>query len=240
MEKVKEGDFVKLEYTGSVKTDGYIFDTTSKDVAKENDIFNAQATYGPVTVCLGKAMVIKGLEDALIGKELGFEGKVEVPPDDAFGKKDPKLMKLIPTSKFKKHNVNPQPGLQVDVDGSMGFIRTVTGGRTIVDFNHPLSGKELEYDVKILNKVTDIREQISSVLTMKLNIKPDNYVIDLDDKKASIKLKGLPEMPEDLSTKISDFIKSCVDVDEVIFIPDGESGENPSGSSDVTSGTGQK
>ncbi|MFP4656358.1 MAG: peptidylprolyl isomerase [Candidatus Woesearchaeota archaeon] len=240
MEKVKEGDFVKLEYTGSVKTDGYIFDTTSKDVAKENDIFNAQATYGPVTVCLGKAMVIKGLEDALIGKELGFEGKVEVPPDDAFGKKDPKLMKLIPTSKFKKHNVNPQPGLQVDVDGSMGFIRTVTGGRTIVDFNHPLSGKELEYDVKILNKVTDIREQISSVLTMKLNIKPDNYVIDLDDKKASIKLKGLPEMPEDLSTKISDFIKSCVDVDEVSFIPDGESGENPSGSSDVTSGTGQK
>ncbi|MFP4117328.1 MAG: peptidylprolyl isomerase [Candidatus Woesearchaeota archaeon] len=240
MEKVKEGDFVKLEYTGSVKTDGYIFDTTSKDVAKENDIFNAQATYGPVTVCLGKAMVIKGLEDALIGKELGFEGKVEVPPDDAFGKKDPKLMKLIPTSKFKKHNVNPQPGLQVDVDGSMGFIRTVTGGRTIVDFNHPLSGKELEYDVKILNKVTDIREQISSVLTMKLNIKPDNYVIDLDDKKVSIKLKGLPEMPEDLSTKISDFIKSCVDVDEVSFIPDGESGENPSGSSDVTSGTGQK
>lgn len=226
MEKLKEGDFVKLEYTGKVKSDGYIFDTTSKDVAKDNDIFNSQAAYGPVTVCIGTSMVIKGLEDALKGKELGYEGTVEVPPDEAFGKKDPKLMKLIPTSKFKKHNVNPQPGLQVDVDGSMGFVRTVTGGRTIVDFNHPLSGKELEYDVKVLNKVDDVQEQISSVLTMKLNIKPDNYIIDVNGKKVTIKLKGLPEMPEDLSKTITDFIKTWIDVDEVGFVPDADQSES--------------
>ncbi len=225
MEKAEEGDFIKIEYTGRVKSEGYIFDTTSKEAARENGIFNEQATYGPVTVCLGKSMVIKGLEDALVGKELGFEGKVEVPPDEAFGKKDPKLMKLIPTSKFKKHNVNPQPGLQVDVDGSIGFVRTVTGGRTIVDFNHPLAGKELEYDVKILNKVDDVREQISSVLTMKLNMKPDNYVIELDGKKASITFKGLPEMPEDVASKISEFIRSCVTVDEVEFLPDKNASE---------------
>ena len=222
MSVIKKGDFVKIEYTGKVKSDDYIFDTTSKEVATNNGIFNSQATYGPVTVCIGTSMVIKGLEDALIGKELGFEGVVDVPADDAFGKKDPKLLKLIPTSKFKKHNVNPQPGLQVDVDGSIGFVRTVTGGRTIVDFNHPLSGKELEYNVKILNKVSDLKEQISSILTMKLNLKPDNYIVDVVEKEAKITLKGLPEVPEEVSSKISEFITSYVDVEKVQFIPDKE------------------
>lgn len=215
MESVKEGDFIQIEFTGRVKGDGYIFDTTSKDVAQKNGLFNPKINYGPVTICLGKAMVLEGLDASLVGKELGFEGSIEIAPESAFGKKNAKLLKLIPSSKFKTHNINPQPGLQVNIDGSIGFIKTVTGGRTIVDFNHPLSGKVLVYDVKILNKVDDKKEQISSILTMKLNMKKDNYEIDLTDKTCSIALKGLPEMPKEVITTISNFIKEIVDVSEV-------------------------
>jgi FKBP-type peptidyl-prolyl cis-trans isomerase SlyD len=215
MENIKEGDFIQIEFTGRVKSDNYIFDTTSKQVAQENGLYNPQINYGPVTICIGKSMVLEGLDNALKGKELGFDGTVEIAPERAFGKKNPKLLKLIPTNKFKQSNINPQPGLQVNVDGSVGFVKTVTGGRTIVDFNHPLSGKILLYDVKVLNKVDDTKEQISSVLTMKLNMKKDNYTIDVQDNTCSITLKGLPEMPEDVNKTIVKFIKEIVAVDAV-------------------------
>ncbi len=219
MEKIKKGDFVKIDFTGRVKGEGYIFDTTSKEVAQKNGIYNPQATYGPVTVCVGQNMVLKGLDESLEGKELGFEDKVEISPEGAFGKKDPKLLKLIPTNKFKSNNVSPRPGLQVDVDGTIGFVKTVTGGRTIVDFNHPLSGKDLVYDVKVLNKVDDKKEQIGAMLTMKLNMKPDNYQIEVSDdgSKATINFKGLPEIPEEMSQKLKEMITGSVDVKEITF-----------------------
>ncbi|MFW5852798.1 MAG: FKBP-type peptidyl-prolyl cis-trans isomerase [Nanoarchaeota archaeon] len=215
MEKVNVGDFIKIEFTGRVKPEGYIFDTTSKEDAHKNGIYNPEVTYGPITLCVGKSMVLKGLDDELSGKELGFDGKIVINPEGGFGKKDPKLLKLIPTSKFKAHNITPTPGLQVDIDGMIGFVRTVTGGRTIVDFNHPLSGKDLEYEVKILNRVDDKVEQVSSVLTMKLNMKPDNFVVEISDRDCKIMLKGTPELSEEMSKNISEFIKGCVDVDSV-------------------------
>lgn len=218
MENVKENDFIKIDFTGRVKQDNYIFDTTSKEVAQENHLYNPSIHYGPITVCIGKGMVLQGLDKALLGKELGFEGTLDIAPEDAFGKKDPKLLKLIPTNKFKQHNVNPQPGLQVEVDGQIGFVKTVTGGRTIVDFNHPLAGKELSYDVKILNKVDDKAEQVSSVLTMKLNLKSDNYLVDVKDGKCTITLKGVPEMPEQMHEPIKEFITGCTGLKDITIV----------------------
>ena len=215
--KIKAGDFVKVEFTGRVKPEGYIFDTTSKQVAQENGLYNPGINYGPVVICVGKSMVLKGLDESLEGKELGFDGKIDISPEGAFGKKDPKLLKLIPTSKFKSHQIVPRPGLQVDIDGMIGFIKTVTGGRTIVDFNHPLSGKVLEYDIKILNKVDDKKEQVASMLTMKLNLKPDNFVIVVEDEKCTIELKGLPEIPEEMVKPISDLIKESTGLNNVSF-----------------------
>ena len=217
MDNIKEGDFVKLDFTGKVKPEGYIFDTTSKEVAQQNGLYNPGISYGSVTICVGKGMVLKGLDTSIAGKEFGFDGKIDVVPEDAFGKKDPKLLRLIPASKFKSHNVKPQPGLQVEIDGMIGFIKTVTGGRVIVDFNHPLSGKELEYDVKILNKVDDKKEQVSSILTMKLNLKPDNYVVNVSENKCTIELKGLPDIPKEISDNISKFIKEWTSLSDVSF-----------------------
>lgn len=218
MENIKKGDFIKIDFTGRVLPEGYIFDTTSKEIAQQNGLFNPQINYGSITVCVGHSMVLKGLDEALVDKELGFEGKVEVSPESAFGKKDSKLLKLIPTSKFKSYKINPTPGLQVEIDGMIGFIKTVTGGRTIVDFNHPLSGKNLEYDVKVLNKVDDKKEQVSSILTMKLNLKPDNYIVNVNEGVCEIELKGLPDIPEQMSTPISDLIKELTKLDSVKFL----------------------
>ena len=149
---IKEKDFIEIEYTGMTK-DNLVFDTTDEKLAKKEGIAQPNAIYGPTVICIGQGQVIEGLDKQLIDKEIGKEYTVELQPEEAFGKKSAQLIQLVSTRKFKQNEIMPQPGLQVDIDGMNGIIKTVTGGRTLVDFNHPLSGKVIEYKFKIIKKI---------------------------------------------------------------------------------------
>jgi hypothetical protein len=100
------------------------------------------------------------------------------------------------------------PGLQVNIDGKVGVIKTVSGGRTLVDFNHPLSGKELSYEFKINKIIEDDREKIKSIIRMSLNIK--DIDADIKEGKADIKIDIKQELPEQIKKVIADKIKELV------------------------------
>jgi len=159
---IKKHDFVEIDYTGRIE--GRVFDTTSGKVAKDNDIFNKGFKYKPMVICVGENQVIKGLDTRLDGKEVGKEYTFQIPAEEAFGKKDPKLLRMVPMSIFKEQNIEPMPGLQVNIDGMLGTIKRVGGGRAIIDFNHPLSGRDVEYKVKVNKIVTDKKEKLDSYL----------------------------------------------------------------------------
>ncbi len=178
METVKQKDFIEIEYTGRLAEENIIFDTTDAETAQKNGIFSKNMKYGPVIICVGEQQVLAGLDRDLVGKEAGKSYTFRLSPEDGFGKKDAKLLKLVPLNIFKKQNINPVPGLQVDIDGVMGTIKTVTGGRVIVDFNHPFSGKELSYELKINRIVTDKKEQVSAVLQVLLNMPSEVSIAD--------------------------------------------------------------
>src|SRR3989338_3333648 len=205
MTQIKNKDFVEIEYTGKIKEDNSIFDTTDEKIAKENDIFNKDIAYGPVVICIGEGQIQDGFEKELEGKEPG-KYTIELPPEMAFGKKNPKLIQLIQTSKFLKQRVHPVPGLQVNIDGMLGLIKTVSGGRTLVDFNHPLSGKELNYDIKIKRVVKDDKEKISSILKISLGLK--DAEVKVEDNKASIKTKE--DLPKEIKNQIITKIKESL------------------------------
>jgi FKBP-type peptidyl-prolyl cis-trans isomerase 2 len=215
---VKEMDFIELEYTGKTKDDNIVFDTTDKEVAKENDLFDEKAEYKPITICVGQGQIIKGLDNSLVGKEIGKSYTVEVKAGEAYGKKDAKLIQLISTSKFLKQNIQPMPGLQVNIDGMMGLIKTVSGGRTLVDFNHPLAGKELVYDIKINKIIEDDKEKINSILTVNLGIKDAD--VKVEEKKAVIKTKQ--EIPKELGEEIKKKLKELLPNIEEISIEKSE------------------
>ncbi len=158
---LQKGDFISLRYTG--RAGANIFDTTDEEDAKEGGIHNPQAKYGPATVRLGSHHVILGFEDELIGKEVGDEGTVEVPPEKAFGAHDKKHVKSFSTAKFSK---KPERGMEVKVDGNEGTVVDVIGKRAVVDFNHPLAGMTLQYSYKILGKVEDPIEQIRGLIRL--------------------------------------------------------------------------
>lgn len=190
---IKKNDFVEIEYTGRLKESNVVFDTTQEKVAKDNELYDKNADYSPLIICVGENHILKGLEEQIIGKETGKEYAFEVSSDNAFGRKDTKLIQLVPTNKFRRQNIQPFPGLQLNIDGIFGVVKTVSGGRCLVDFNHPLAGKDLVYDVKINQIVDDTKEKIKSLLKMHLHIK--DAEIEIKEGSAVVKLKH--KIPKD-------------------------------------------
>ncbi len=158
---LSEGDFIRLRYTGAAGEN--IFDTTDEEKAEEADIHNPRAEYGPVTIRLGSHHVILGLEEALIGKEVGDEGEIDVPPEKAFGAHEGKHMKSFPTTQFHE---KPKRGMRIEVEGHEGIITDIIGRRAVVDFNHPLAGKTVHYTYAIVEKVEDRIEQINGLIRL--------------------------------------------------------------------------
>jgi FKBP-type peptidyl-prolyl cis-trans isomerase 2 len=188
---VKNGDFLRLEYTGKVQETGEVFDTTDEKVAEEADIKSENKIYGAIPIIVGAGHVLKGIEDALIGMKEGEEKTLEIPPIEAFGERDPKLLQLIPMSEFRKQGIKPQTGMAITMEGATGIIRSISGGRVRVDFNHELAGKNLQYHIKVEKIITDDEEKIRSMINLHYpnpNIDLDNHKILIEDEKVVIQM----------------------------------------------------
>lgn len=159
---IKEGDFVKLSYTG--KVNGNVFDTTFEEEAKTAGIHSPNAIYGPVTICVGQKHVILGLDEELVGKKAGAEGDVTVAPEKAFGERDMKRVQSFPKNKFSQKPVRGMP-VKMEEQGE-GTVVDVIGSRVLVDFNAPLAGQTLEYHYKIEEVVTEPLEELKGLIRL--------------------------------------------------------------------------
>ncbi|MBS3128367.1 peptidylprolyl isomerase [Candidatus Woesearchaeota archaeon] len=209
---IKKNDFIEVSYTGKTKEENFVFDTTEETVAKEAGIYNPEGKYGTLIICVGQHHLLPGLDKFIEGKDLG-NFTVELPPEEAFGKKNAKLIQLIPTSKFIQQRIQPQVGLQVTIDGHLGVIKTVTGGRTLVDFNHPLSGKNVLYEISIKKKITDQKEQALSLLKMRLGLTE----VTLDITEHTLVIRSKHNIPEPIQEQMSKEIKELTPFQEVTW-----------------------
>jgi FKBP-type peptidyl-prolyl cis-trans isomerase SlyD len=176
---IQDGDFIRLSYSGKVGDN--VFDTTSEEEAKKAGIHNKDAVYGPVTICVGQKHVITGLDEELVGKKSGEEGSVTVPPEKAFGERDPKRVQSFPKNQFKEKPVRGMP-VRLEEKGE-GTVVDVIGSKVIVDFNAPLAGQTLIYDYTIEEKVTDPIDQLKGLVRLYAGREME---ISLDDGKATI------------------------------------------------------
>ena len=213
-EKIKLHDFIEIEYTGKL-ADGAVFDTTSEKVAKEHQLHSKDHKYKPAVICVGERQVILGLDLQLADKELGKEYTVSLSPERAFGKRDVKMVKIIPMNTFQQHNVQPRPGLQVDIDGEMGLVTSISGGRVIVNFNHPLAGKEVVYTFTVKRKVTDQTEKVSAFLSALLRLPAEAMKIEVKENAATVTLPG--ELPAQISTILAQKLVQLTGLKDILF-----------------------
>ncbi len=178
---IKKGDFVKISYTAKLE-DGTVIDTTDADVAKEHGIFNENAKYGDIVVVVGERHVIQGLDEALEGKEVGFKGEVTVPPEKAFGEYDPENKEVVSIARFKE---KPRVGERIRVGERTGVVERVVGRRAIVDFNHPLAGKTIIFELEIKEKIEDDVEKVKALFFINTGKEVD---VKIDGKKVIVEI----------------------------------------------------
>ena len=218
---MEKGDIVKVSYSGYV--DGKLFDTTDEELAKKEGIYNPGMKYGPVTVIVGEGMLIPGLDEALLEMEVGEERELELPPEKAFGKRDPSKIKLVPLREFKKHGINPVVGMPVTINNQVGRIVSVNGGRVLVDFNHQLAGKTVRYILKVeelVEKPEDIVRELLKLVIPALDV--EKVKVEIREKEVSITLPGEMLIPLKnvgaLKKIAADEILKRLDVEKVSFI----------------------
>ena len=164
---IEKGDFIKIAYTGRFE-DGQVFDTTNEELAKENGIFNPRGMYGGDVVIVGSGHTIRGLDEDFIGKEVGYTGSLEIPPEKAFGVHNPSLVESISITKVATQlkDTRPYPGMEVEVEGKKGVVQKIIGRRLRVDFNHALSGRTVTYEYTIEKKIEEPMERAKGLMSL--------------------------------------------------------------------------
>jgi len=183
---IKKGDFVELEFIGRNPGNNEVFDTNILEEAKKANPEISETK--PLVACVGKAMVVKGFDEALEGKEIGKKYTIKIAPEKAFGKRYSNLVKIIPMKFFIQQKVYPQPGMTLALDDALVKVVSVSGGRVLVDFNNPLAGKDIEYEFTIKRIVEDMKEKVNSLQKFFFG---HEFEFDIDDKSKKIIFKDL-------------------------------------------------
>jgi FKBP-type peptidyl-prolyl cis-trans isomerase 2 len=174
-------DFVEVEFTGKIK-DGEIFDS---NVKKNLEKLNPNENPKPFIFSLGENMFLKGIDDFLIGKELGSY-TIDLTPEQAFGPRVPQFVQMVPIKVFKAENLNPVVGAVFNFDGRIAKVLSVSSGRVMVDFNNPLAGKNVVYEINVLRKVDDLNEKIKAFLNFlfrrdfKFTVEGNKVIIEVE------------------------------------------------------------
>ncbi len=224
---MQKGDFVYISYVGRIKESGEIFDVTSEEIAKKEGVYNPEIKYEDIPIIVGAGFVIPGLDEALEKMNVGEKRTVEIEPMKAFGERREDLIRLIPETEFKKQNIDVKVGDFVSVNGITGRILSVNAGRVRVDFNHPLAGKALIYEIEIKKQITDLKEKIYAILKYFSNLDESLANVKLEDGTVEIEVKGFQlagRIKENVIRTIFQWIK---EINKVKFSEVYEKSEKP-------------
>lgn len=146
MAQAKKGDRVRVHYTGRLE-DGSVFDSSE---CGDSDC----GCSGPLEFTLGAGEVIPGFEQAVEGLAVDETRSVHIPVDQAYGERVEEMVAQVPRSELPADMV-PEVGQQLEVTQEDGnsfqvVITEVTADRVTIDANHPLAGRDLNFDIRLV------------------------------------------------------------------------------------------
>jgi peptidylprolyl isomerase len=136
--------------------------------------------------------MLKPLDEAFQTMEPAKPATVEIPPDQAFGPRDPEKIKRVPLKQLLSKDITPAIGARIEYGGKNATIRSIGAGRVLLDFNPPLAGKTLIYDVTVQKKLETPQEKITALIHRRIPIvEADKFKLGQKEKTLTI------DMPED-------------------------------------------
>jgi peptidylprolyl isomerase len=142
MTQARPGDTVRIHYTGRF-TDGVEFDSSTGRP--------------PLEFRIGAGQIISGLEDAVAGMSVGETSTVTIPPEKGYGPHHAEAVRAIPRDTVPPH-VELEPGVRLQAQRPDGMtipltVVAVDEAEVTVDANHPLAGRDLVFDVELVEVV---------------------------------------------------------------------------------------
>jgi len=193
MMTLQKGDFILINYTAKVKETNEVFDTTIEETSKKEHLHKEGEIYEPKLVVIGEGWMLKAVDESLTTMKLNKPQSVEVPPDKAFGPRDPEKVKRVPLKQLLAKDVhNPTIGMRIDYGGKNATIRSIGAGRVLLDFNPPLAGKTLIYEVTVNKKLETNEEKIAALIHRRVPVvEAEKFKLTIQEKTLAI------DMPED-------------------------------------------
>jgi peptidylprolyl isomerase len=190
---LKKGDFILINYTAKVKETNKVFDTTIEEIAKKEHLHKEGEIHEPKLVVIGEGWVLKALDESLTTMKLKKAQSIEIPPEKAFGARDPEKVKRVPLKQLLAKDVhNPAIGMRINYNGKMATIRSIGAGRVLLDFNPPLAGKTLIYEATLNKKLKTNKEKIAALIHRRIPVVDvERFLFTDQEKKLTI------DMPED-------------------------------------------
>ncbi|MGC8649014.1 MAG: FKBP-type peptidyl-prolyl cis-trans isomerase [Candidatus Micrarchaeia archaeon] len=135
---VVAGDNVSVYYTGSFPN---------------GTVFNTNVGGKLLNFTAGSNQLIPGFSDAVIGMKVGQNKTVTLTPNEAYGPVNPKLIVSVPANAFNSNTLNTmKPGMVVtSPTGAQGLILSKNNTTVVVNFNPPLAGKTLIFNIKLVS-----------------------------------------------------------------------------------------
>ena len=149
---IVDGDIVSVHYHGTLN-DGSTFDSSYD----RGD---------PINFTVGSGMMIEGFENNIRGMSLGEKKKFTIPSDQAYGPHDEEAVQNIPREQFPQ-DMEIEPGLVVTGGRPNGqsvnaTIVSENENTVTLDFNHPMAGKDLTFEVEIVHLETKSNEEATT------------------------------------------------------------------------------
>lgn len=191
-----KNSFVLIDYVIRSKDTNELIDTTIEEVAKKDQKYEPDRIYEPLLVIVGENRVIQGLEEHLQNvAEPNIEYEIEIVPEKAYGIRDPSKVKIVSLGTLLRKNVVPEVGKTIEIDGQVGIVKAISGGRVLIDFNHPLAGKTLICRYKVVKVINDDAEKVQWLLHRRYKRVPlDRFKVAVDPESKSISI----ELPRDV------------------------------------------
>ena len=139
MTQAKKGDKVKVQYTGKLE-DGTVFSSSSHEE--------------PLQFTIGEGQILPGFEQAVIGMNPGESKIVQIAPENAYGPRLEELVVVIAREQLP-NEMNPALGERLQIRQTDGqtiavTVADVSPSTVTLDANHPLAGKDLTFDIRLL------------------------------------------------------------------------------------------
>ncbi len=185
---MNNGDFVKIDFELRAGEDKKLYVTNVEEVARANDIYSEEKRYGDSYGIVGTDSFLKKVNESLLSAEIGKEYEIEIPPEEAYGVRDPKNIRIHTVREFQRQNVEPEVGKDVFLGGRQGRIISVTPGRVMVDYNNRFAGRTIYYKYKVLEVLEKVEDKVKAILLMNYTSEAAKFPISVEGEEIRIEI----------------------------------------------------